>query len=426
MSSFVQEITKKGFQVLADISVADSSLVCTPQELLAWDGKKLQRMLIAGVTKVSRPNGILQISDLNGIQIEIAIEASKEQLGEFFALVKKTSAAEKNNLKNAVVENAPPRATEVPGIAVGSIINPVSEPTTQVEPILSPSPKLTMEEPSSGRVLPPKPRLSDYSDPLTAPPLPVQPRTSRPAKITDARNLGYQELGFSFEIAGIRQRLLARFLDGIIFGIAQRGIEFALLAGVRQKTALLEGLQRTPTAILEDPDKLQTMLNQALQLSRTIPGETLNATVTASILSLLAGWIYYATLESSAKHGTFGKQLAQIGVVDLGLNRISFGQASVRYWAALLPVALGLMLSMVLFAPIYAQMDTALGANTDLLGFADTFKKLEGIENQSKSLERNINGVAGLFLIVSYCWAFFNKSRQTLYDVIAKTLVIKA
>jgi uncharacterized RDD family membrane protein YckC len=46
----------------------------------------------------------------------------------------------------------------------------------------------------------------------------------------------------------------------------------------------------------------------------------------------IAGWLYYAIMESSNKQGTLGKMLIGLKVTDLEGNRISFGKATGRYF----------------------------------------------------------------------------------------------
>lgn len=52
----------------------------------------------------------------------------------------------------------------------------------------------------------------------------------------------------------------------------------------------------------------------------------------ANIVGLLIGVTYYATLDSSAKQGTWGKQIMGIKVTDLEGNRITFLRALGRYF----------------------------------------------------------------------------------------------
>ena len=50
-------------------------------------------------------------------------------------------------------------------------------------------------------------------------------------------------------------------------------------------------------------------------------------------VNLLISVIYYVTLETSAKQGTWGKQIVGIKVTDLQGNRITIGRAVGRYFA---------------------------------------------------------------------------------------------
>lgn len=49
--------------------------------------------------------------------------------------------------------------------------------------------------------------------------------------------------------------------------------------------------------------------------------------------SVFAGWIYFASMESTAPQATVGKLFLGIYVTDLAGERLSFGHASLRYWA---------------------------------------------------------------------------------------------
>ncbi len=53
-------------------------------------------------------------------------------------------------------------------------------------------------------------------------------------------------------------------------------------------------------------------------------------------ISIIAGWLYYALMESSSKQATIGKQLMDIKVTDIDGNRISFARASGRYFGKFL------------------------------------------------------------------------------------------
>ena len=49
--------------------------------------------------------------------------------------------------------------------------------------------------------------------------------------------------------------------------------------------------------------------------------------------SIIAGWLYYAILESSSWQGTIGKKILNLRVVNSDGSKISFGQASGRYFS---------------------------------------------------------------------------------------------
>ncbi len=54
----------------------------------------------------------------------------------------------------------------------------------------------------------------------------------------------------------------------------------------------------------------------------------------------VAGWLYFALMESSAKGATLGKMALGIRVTDLAGNRISFGRATGRYFGKIISSAI--------------------------------------------------------------------------------------
>ena len=54
------------------------------------------------------------------------------------------------------------------------------------------------------------------------------------------------------------------------------------------------------------------------------------------VVNVLAAWLYYALFESGRWQGTPGKKILELRVTDLFGNRISFGQASGRYFSKIL------------------------------------------------------------------------------------------
>ncbi|MCM2264207.1 MAG: RDD family protein [Desulfuromonadales bacterium] len=55
-------------------------------------------------------------------------------------------------------------------------------------------------------------------------------------------------------------------------------------------------------------------------------------------LEYVAGWIYYAAMESSGLQATLGKQVLGLKVTGLQGNRVGFLRASGRYWGKLISV----------------------------------------------------------------------------------------
>lgn len=53
------------------------------------------------------------------------------------------------------------------------------------------------------------------------------------------------------------------------------------------------------------------------------------------LLYLLVGWFYYAVQESSEKQATVGKRLLSIKVTDFNGNRLTFGNATGRFFGKL-------------------------------------------------------------------------------------------
>lgn len=87
----------------------------------------------------------------------------------------------------------------------------------------------------------------------------------------------------------------------------------------------------------------------------------------AGLIGVVAGWLYWAGMESSARQATIGKQVMNIYVTDLFGQRISFMRATGRY--------LGKILS-------------------------------------------------GMILLIGYFMAGFTARKQALHDILANTLVL--
>lgn len=69
----------------------------------------------------------------------------------------------------------------------------------------------------------------------------------------------------------------------------------------------------------------------------------------ASMLSLLVFWPYYAFMESSEGQATIGKKVMKIKVTDLNGERITFARATGRYFAKI-PSAIILLIGYLMAA----------------------------------------------------------------------------
>ncbi|HAG85466.1 MAG TPA: hypothetical protein DCL61_31045 [Cyanobacteria bacterium UBA12227] len=136
----------------------------------------------------------------------------------------------------------------------------------------------------------------------------------------------------ALEYAGFGKRFLAALLDGIILSIINMIVSFVI-------GAVLGGSE----------------------------GAALTVLSLTNLVGLLIAWLYYAVQESSAKQATIGKQALGIVVTDLQNQRISFIQATIRY-----------------------------------------FSKI----------------ISTIILLIGYLMALFTEKKQALHDIIAGTLVV--
>lgn len=162
----------------------------------------------------------------------------------------------------------------------------------------------------------------DDANPFAAPESDLEPENFAPA--SDER----------VEYANFGQRLVAAFVDNVLLRIAGAAIGKVLEAA-----------------------------NESMDL------EPLVLVGVALTLGVSAGWLYEALQESSEAQATLGKRMMGIIVTDMSGQRLSFGQATGRYFAKLLSLG------------------------TCLIG---------------------------------YIIQPFTEQKQALHDIIAKTLVVKA
>jgi uncharacterized RDD family membrane protein YckC len=392
MSDQARQLAEKGIPIHAQLTSNLSVLICTDQELFAWNDQHLKRINLLTITKVGFENGDLIISSKDGMPVQLPFQGTKEELSQFFATVKYVT----KTLRQV----------------------PTTQTPSASEPIISP------KSPSLAKVIPaqqtaePKIRLSDYGDPLASLPEIVKP-VSIPNKTIekniekslDARTASREELGFAFDFAPFGQRLLAFIIDIFILGIFSRIADFMVLNGPRFRQSrileLREKIELSATDPNYDFDKYLAHDAEIKQLIVTLPGEFVLGTIMVSVVTLIAGWLYFAILESSERQGTIGKQILKIGVCDLTVNRIDFKRATRRYFYRNAPIAVGLTATIGVVAPWIANRSSGAALQSGLL---TAYAML---------------AIGLLFTLVMYVWAFANRSHQTLYDLWAKTLVIK-
>ncbi len=71
--------------------------------------------------------------------------------------------------------------------------------------------------------------------------------------------------------------------------------------------------------------------------------------VTASLITILIAWIYFAAMESSKKQATLGKLTFGIKVTGLSGERITFGKATLRFFARFIsafPLGAGFLMAL--------------------------------------------------------------------------------
>lgn len=151
-----------------------------------------------------------------------------------------------------------------------------------------------------------------------------------------------------FEYAGFWMRFAAAFIDNILLSCLSGMV--GLLVGIVIGVALVVGNNGNPNAVNEP--SAQLLLNAV-----------------GYVIGIVISWLYFASMESSAKQATLGKMALGLKVCDLNGRRISFAQATGRYFGKIL---------------------------------------------------------SGLICFVGYIMAGFTEKKQALHDQLAGTLVVRA
>ena len=114
--------------------------------------------------------------------------------------------------------------------------------------------------------------------------------------------------------AGFWMRFIASVIDGVLLGIVNIIILVPFLG--------LVGLTAAARATDVDMESEGAGLMIAL----------LSTYFISMLAVVVAGWLYYALMESSARGATLGKMALGLRVTTLGGGRIGFGRATGRYF----------------------------------------------------------------------------------------------
>jgi uncharacterized RDD family membrane protein YckC len=153
--------------------------------------------------------------------------------------------------------------------------------------------------------------------------------------------------------AGFWLRVVAAIIDGLIIGIPLLVLFFATFASMLPALVQM-GREANPMLVV---------------------GVLLPRILFASVVFLLASWVYWAGMESSQWQATLGKKALGLYVTDLNGSRAMFGKTSGRFFAG----------RGISFVP----------------------------------------SIGGLYFLVSCILAGFTEKKQALHDMIAGTLVMR-
>jgi uncharacterized RDD family membrane protein YckC len=165
----------------------------------------------------------------------------------------------------------------------------------------------------------------------------------------------------SLQYAGFWERFLAALIDSIILGVP--GVALMYLFGYSIENILDEAKDKN----LESFRSIRYFI--------------------VVVLSAIMSWLYHALQESSEHQATFGKRALNLKITDLDGQRITFEQASMRFWVK------------------------------HLISSSSSYTRFMSIPE--------ISGILGILVLANYLIQPFTEKRQALHDIIARTLVYK-
>ncbi len=343
-------------RVLALVEATDAGLICTENEVLFLNAGGLQRAPLSEITKVSRDGPDLVLAGANQTFVRGSISVDKLTLANFFSEVKQAVAVARAK-REVLLDTSVPTGNPTQSVAISSA--EMDEPSlgrSQVAPMFAPMPTM----------------------PLLAEPLPDRSVASLP-RLSEAPRLSAAREQVQFVPASFWWRTLAWLIDTVLLSVV--GIVLLLMFGGSSLLAILSAANGE---------------NSTTQLGAALIG-LFGAYLLWALVVTIASWLYYALLESGERQGTLGKMACGLFVSNLSGERISFGQASGRYWSKVgVAIAIG-----VVFGIIISPFGT------------------------ESAIGRLLNFASSLAVIYTYAMVFFTPRKQTLYDQITSTLVWK-
>jgi uncharacterized RDD family membrane protein YckC len=349
-------------RVVAEVEASDAGLLCTENEVLFVNAQGLQRAPLSEITKVSRDGPDLVLSGANTTFVRGSIAADKLTLANFFAEVK-AAVGQARGRREVLMEAPPTNATQ----------HLPSQPTASISSVPS-----AVSTPEIGR--------SQVAPPFAAPVMPLEasvvaPRMAEPSGFAPSlSSVAANEGVTSFQPASFWWRVLSHIIDNLIVGAAST-ILFLILGGgslLSVIAAFGDGRGSDSAAFISSVAGL------------------VGAYLFWGLLSVIGTWLYYALLESSPRQATLGKLATGLFVSNLNGERISFGQASGRYWSKVgVPIAAGFVVGLISLP----FGDSGVGVLLQL--------------------------ALSIGLLYTYVMCALTPRKQTLYDQISGTLVWK-
>jgi len=118
--------------------------------------------------------------------------------------------------------------------------------------------------------------------------------------------------------AGFWLRFVAYLIDDIIMGIA----------GFLISLPFIGGIIFSAIGIGDDPESTENIVKGVTGILGSVFG--------LIVVIVIAGWLYFALMESSKKQATLGKMALGLRVTDLEGNPISFARATGRYFGKII------------------------------------------------------------------------------------------